>query len=43
MRALRRTASLPPLAKVPHTTLSVVKLGNDQKAAQLIANAGFGS
>ena len=34
---------LPPLAKVPHTTLSVVKLGNDQKAAQLIANAGFGS
>ncbi len=35
--------ALPPLAKVPHTTLSVVKLGNDQKAAQLIANAGFGS
>ena len=36
-------AALPPLAQVPHTTFSVVKLGDDREAAQLIASTGFGA
>jgi len=35
--------ALPPLSRVPHATISVVKLGNDREAAKLIAGAGFGS
>jgi iron(III) transport system substrate-binding protein len=33
--------SLPPLAVVPHATLPVVALGNDQRATQLIEAAGL--
>jgi len=36
-------AALPPFDKVPHTTFSVVKLGDDREAAQLIAQTGFGA
>jgi iron(III) transport system substrate-binding protein len=36
-------AALPPLADVPHTSFSVVRLGDDRQAAGLIASAGFGS
>ena len=35
--------ALPPLASVSHKTLSPAKLGDDRKAAQLVAAAGFGS
>jgi iron(III) transport system substrate-binding protein len=35
--------ALPALATVPHTTFSVVKLGDDRAAAQLIADTGFGA
>jgi iron(III) transport system substrate-binding protein len=34
--------ALPPFESVPHTTLDVAKLGNDQQAARLIEDAGFG-
>jgi iron(III) transport system substrate-binding protein len=34
---------LPALASIPHTTLSASKLGDDRKAAKLVAAAGFGS
>jgi iron(III) transport system substrate-binding protein len=33
---------LPPLSSVPHTDLSVVKLGDDKQAASLIEAVGFG-
>jgi iron(III) transport system substrate-binding protein len=36
-------SALPPLERVPHTTLSVARLGNDKEAAQLVAGAGFGT
>ncbi len=35
--------ALPPLSKVPHTAFSVVKLGDDRAAAQLIVSTGFGA
>jgi iron(III) transport system substrate-binding protein len=34
---------LPPLAKIPHSRINAVALGNDVQAAQMIARAGFGS
>jgi iron(III) transport system substrate-binding protein len=36
------SSQLTPFDRVPHTSLSVVKLGNDRQAAQLIEDAGFG-
>jgi iron(III) transport system substrate-binding protein len=35
--------ALPPLGHIAHTSLSVVALGDDKRAAQLVANTGFGS
>jgi iron(III) transport system substrate-binding protein len=35
--------ALPPLLQVPHTSFSVVKLGDDRDAAKLIASTGFGA
>jgi iron(III) transport system substrate-binding protein len=35
--------ALPPLARVPHATVSVVALGDERQAATLVANGGFGS
>ena len=35
--------ALPPLERVPHASLSVVQLGDDKEAAELVAGAGFGS
>jgi iron(III) transport system substrate-binding protein len=35
--------ALPPLTDVAHASLSVVQLGDDRQAAQLISAAGFGS
>ncbi len=40
---IRPNAALPPLSQVPHTTFSVVKLGDDRDAARLIASTGFGA
>jgi iron(III) transport system substrate-binding protein len=36
-------SALPPLERVPHASLSVVQLGDDEEAAELVAGAGFGS
>ena len=36
-------SALPRLGHVAHTSLSVVALGDDKQAAQLVANTGFGS
>lgn len=35
--------ALPPLARIAHSSFPVVALGDDRKAAQLVAAAGFGS
>ena len=40
---IRPNAALPPLSQLPHTTFSVVKLGDDRDAARLIASTGFGA
>jgi len=33
----------PPLGRIAHTSISALALGNDLRASQMIANAGFGS
>ena len=35
--------ALPALDRVPHASLSVVELGDDKAAAQLVARTGFGT
>jgi iron(III) transport system substrate-binding protein len=35
-------SAVPKLDTIPHTNLSVVSLGNDQQASQLIRQAGLG-
>jgi iron(III) transport system substrate-binding protein len=40
--AIEPNAALPPLAHVAHTSYAVKQLGDDRKAAKLVAAAGFG-
>jgi iron(III) transport system substrate-binding protein len=41
--AVPANSAIPPLAKVPHTSYGVVRLGDDRQAARLIASVGFGA